>query len=163
MSHYVVRFLWLFLLGALLTPVAGYIGVFLFGWIVLFWLIQLVLFLVGAGVPPQFVDHFFWPALYGIKWAWPTTCVLFPVAGAYWSQSNMLTPLVFSIFGLICGLATISIVAVIDPQSIAPAEKVYFITGGSFAGAIIGALFGFALWRIDSISKRRLRTSAGGA
>lgn len=143
------RLLWLFALGVLLAPVAGYAGALVLFPLVVWWLMQSLLLLIGAGIPSDFIGHFFLPGFYGIKWAWPTTCIIFPILGAYWSRFNMLAPLAFAIFGFICGLMTPLAVARIDPQGLAAFGEIYFLIAASGAGAIVGAAFGFALWRIN--------------
>lgn len=143
------RLLWLFVLGLLLAPVAGYAGALVFFPVVVWWLMQLLLLFTGAGIPSDLIGHFFLPGVYGIKWAWPTTCIVFPILGAYWSRLNMLAPLAFAIFGFICGLITTLAVARIDPQGIAAFGETYFLIAASGAGVMVGAAFGFALWRIN--------------
>jgi hypothetical protein len=154
MHFNVSRFIWLFAFGVLLAPLAGYAGALVLFPIVIAWLMHVSLFFVGAGVPPTFIDDFFIPALYGIEWAWPTTCFVLPIFGAITHRPNMLAPIAGAMAGMISGILTGTAAAKLQPDSIAAVGTTYFVLAAFGAGGIVGAAFGFVIWRTNTQTER---------
>jgi hypothetical protein len=152
-----LRLFFLVLIGALLTPLAGYIGALAIPNLIPVWLAGLVLmFGTKTGLNAVLI-LFIFPALYGAKWIWPVTCVIFPLVGLLLRRSTARTPWLFLAIGCVGGAAIVY--ALVEFRLYLPAglrvglfnkiNLTTFMLAGSVAGAALGALYGYILWRTD--------------
>jgi hypothetical protein len=151
MTRPLLRFVVLLSIGAALAPISGYFAGLAFGKELVIWFVAT---LVGA-----FVDGakgvlvmLALPGVFGATWAWPVTCVVFPLT-ALFVRGSAGTPWLFAVIGAATGAATAYawIASGLKPLQ---AEIGGYLAGGAVGCLAVGAIFGFALWRIDVILAR---------
>lgn len=151
MTRPLIRFVVLCLVGAVLAPISGYFAGLALGKELLIWFVAT---LVGA-----FVDGakgvlvmLALPGVLGASWAWPLTCVVFPLA-ALFVRGSARTPFLFAAIGAVGGAAVAYgwIALGLKPLQ---SDVAQYLAAGATGGLGAGMIFGFALWRIDVIMAR---------
>jgi hypothetical protein len=146
-----LRLIVLLLVGAVLAPLSGYFAGLARGKELVIWFVAT---LVGAFVDGTkgVLTMLALPGVFGAMWAWPLTCVVFPLA-ALFARGDARTPWLFAAIGAVGGAATAYgwIVTGLKPLQ---AELPGYIAAGVAGGLGAGVLFGLALWRIDAILAR---------
>ena len=145
----IVRAIWIVVLGIIVTPVASLVGGVVLPGAVAVWVTTLVLYALTSqwstvgGILAA-------PLIFGAQWTWPVTCVLLPLLGIVLPRTNASAPLVFLAAGAVAGaVAPYVLIATGMMPWVNPNDTGSFMLSGGIAGAVAGALFGLALWRID--------------
>jgi hypothetical protein len=125
------------LLGAALTPLAGYVGALAMPALMTLWFWSIVVSLWAMSLKLAAV-LFLLPSLEGAKYAWPVTCILLPLTVGMQSRARWWTPLVCLLVGATGGLL---VVYLQNRWNLAPAA--------GLAGAILGLTFGYVIWLAD--------------
>jgi hypothetical protein len=125
------------LLGAALTPLAGYLGAMTMPSLVTawFWSLAVSLSLMSLKLAAVLVLV---PGLEGMKYAWPVTCILLPFTVNVQSRARWWTPFVCLLVGATGGLV---VVYLQNRWVLAPAA--------GFAGATLGIVFGYVIWLFE--------------
>ncbi len=92
------------------------------------------------------------PGVFGATWAWPVTCVVFPLV-ALFVRGSARTPSAVRRDRRRCRCGDGLRLDRIGPQAIAGGDH-RLLVGGAVGCLAVGAIFGFALWRIDVIMAR---------
>jgi hypothetical protein len=135
--------------GISLTFLAGYIGSLAFPGLVViwFWSLFISIFVGGAKATLALLIV---PSMIGAQFAWPVTCILLPLIGLVRQPATISTVFVFSSCGLLLGASTTYVRLVthlifyVNPQN-----HLHFVLASAIAGAVLGGVFGFCLWRFD--------------
>lgn len=142
------RLLWLVPLGLLLAAISGYIGAAFLPQAYAVWFTLLFLkgitFQIGA-----FLAVLAGPAIYGMRWMWPVTCVVLPLASIAIRRPEASTPFMLLALGAVTGAATLYIGAASGYDSFNVDDALSFALAGAIAGAVSGAVFGLALRRAE--------------
>jgi len=146
-----LRFIVLLVIGAALAPLSGYFAGFAFGKELVIWFVATLVGAFVGGVKGVLVMLAL-PGVLGATWAWPVTCVVFPLT-ALFVRGSAGTPWLFAVIGAVAGAATAYgwIASGLQPLQ---AEIGDYLVGGALGCLAVGAIFGFALWRIDVIVAR---------
>lgn len=141
-----LRLAGLILLGAVLTPLSGYFGGLILGKEIV---ILLVATLVGIFIDGSkaTLTVLAIPAVFGIQWAWPVTCVVFPLAGLFLRGSER-APWLFGAIGAAAGAVTACAWIGLGLKPLQGEFWQYPAAGAIGCGAV-GVIFGFVLRRID--------------
>ena len=152
MTRPLLRLIVLLLVGAVLAPLSGYFAGLALGKELLIWFVAT---LVGAFVDGTkgVLTMLALPGVFGAMWAWPLTCVVFPLA-ALFARGDARAPWLFAAIGAIAGAATAYgwIALGLKPLQ---GEVAQYLAAGATGGLGAGLIFGFALWRIDAILAHR--------
>lgn len=140
------------LLGAVLTPISGYFGGLVFGKEIVIWFVATLVGIFIDGAKAALIMLAL-PAIFGLSWAWPITCVVFPLAGLF-VRGSARTPWLFGAIGAAAGAVTACAWIGLGLKPIQTDVWRYPVAGAIGCGAV-GIIFGLALSRID-----RLRTPA---
>jgi len=135
------------LVGALLTPFAGYLGALAIPGMALLWAAGIVVALFSA--PKGALVLLVLPALAGAKFAWPVTCVVLPLTGLLLRRATAWAVPIGLVVGLTAGMLATYLTMISGLMLVNPKDHLSFAIGGGVAGAVLGAIFGFALWRFD--------------
>jgi hypothetical protein len=90
------------------------------------------------------------PSLYGAQFAWPVTCVLFPLIGLVRQPATMSSVFALGACGALLGALTTytrfatRLIFFVDERN-----QLDFVFASAIAGAVLGGVFGFCLWRFD--------------
>jgi hypothetical protein len=146
-----IRFVVLCLVGVALAPISGYFAGIALGKELVIWFVATLVggFVDGAkGVLVMLAL----PGVFGAIWAWPLTCVVFPLA-ALFVRGSTRTPWLFAAIGAGAGAVTAYgwIALGLKPLQ---ADIAQYLAAGATGGLGAGMIFGFALWRIDVIMAR---------
>ena len=146
MSNPFLRLVCLVLLGAVLTPLSGYFAGIVFGKeIVILFVATLVgIFIDGAKATLTVLAI---PAVFGIKWAWPVTCVVLPLAGLFIRGSER-SPWQFGAIGAVAGAVTACAWIGLGLKPL-QTEFWQYPAAGAVGCGCVGLIFGFVLRRID--------------
>lgn len=146
-----LRFIVLLVIGAALAPLSGYFAGLAFGKELVIWFVA-TLFSVFVGGAKGVLVMLVLPGVLGATWAWPVTCVVFPLM-ALFVRGSTHTPWLFAAIGAVAGAATAYawIASGLQPLQ---ADISGYLIGGAVGCLAVGAIFGFALWRIDVIMAR---------
>jgi hypothetical protein len=147
-----LRFITLVAIGAVLAPLNGYLVSVVFGREVVIWFFA-TLFAAFAGGLKGLLVMLALPGVLGASWAWPLTCVVFPLTGLF-IRGSAATPFLFAAIGAVAGTLTAYAWIATGLKPIQTGAWYYFVAG-AVGGLSTGAIFGFALWRIDAITARR--------
>ncbi len=131
------------ILGMILTVVACYAGLLAMPSLLKIWLWSLVLALPLAPLTLLF------PIIAGAKYALPVTCVIFPLTAMFWVSRHWWASFVYMMFGLICGPLSFYLVSIASDPIMNAASRRDFALAATFSGAIVGLIFGFAIWTLD--------------
>jgi hypothetical protein len=135
--------------GVLLTFLAGYVGSLAFPGVVViwFWSVLISIFVGGAKATLALLIV---PSMIGAQFAWPVTCILLPLIGLVQQPSTISTVFVLSGCGTLLG-ASISYARFVTQLIIFvnPQDHFHFVVASAIAGAVLGGVFGFCLWRFD--------------
>lgn len=132
------------LLGLLLTPLAGFLGV-ISSAVLPLWLFGFLLGPTAIGVL-SLVTIF-----QGAWYAWPLTCVILPLAAVFLRPVTHVSVLAFVLIGLVGGPLSFASISLVSGG---PVHLDTLAIASAVTGAILGAIFGFALWRYDKIRER---------
>lgn len=154
------RLFFLLLVGAVLTPVAGYLGALAFPDTIPVWLYSHFLIIIAGGSLKNIAALFATPATYGIKLAWPVTCVVLPLAGALLPPPNTWSPIILLVIGSVAGAATPYILAKLQVGLIDSTNVGAYIAAGAIAGAVIGMVFGIIVRGLDLVLQSKPATQA---
>jgi hypothetical protein len=147
--------------GAILTPLIGYVGALAFPKLVIVWLYGVWFAGATGGLKAALVGLIV-PGLYGLKWGWPVTCVILPLTAFILPRLGALSPFVFLVIGAAAELAVTYLTIVLGLEFVNPTNLHGFLRAGLLAGAVVGLVFGFVLWRIDHLMQpSRLSQRAG--
>lgn len=149
------RILFLTALGLILAPFAGYLGATTMPSLVIIWLWSLAIAIFSNLKAAATLAAM--PGLVGTLVAWPLTCIMFPVAGLIFSPARFWAPAAFLVIGCIGGVAAIYASSHFWPVFVYAKNWTDFVLPAAFAGGILGALYGFALWRFDRHLRLRTR------
>lgn len=104
------------------------------------------------------------PMIFAAKLAWPVTCVLFPVFALLCPRKGPLDIAIFAVIGAVAGPVLVFAVAKLGwPFFISARSVGSFLRMAAASGAILGAVFGYAIWRIDRISNAPAARAANPA
>jgi hypothetical protein len=135
--------------GVSLTFLAGYIGSLAFPGLVAIWLWSLLTsaFVGGAKATLALLIV---PSMTGAQFAWPVTCILFPLIGLVRQPATISTVFVLSGCGTLLG-ASITYIRFVTHLIfyVNPQDHLHFVLASAIAGAVLGGVFGFCLWRFD--------------
>jgi hypothetical protein len=135
------RRFWIILLLMLgMTLLAGYIGLVFLPSVLAVWLGAVLVFASPVVVVVLI--------LVGAQIAWPVTCVALPVAAMVIRPAKAWAPVFLSTVGAGSGLISGKILA--PGAGYGTAEDLLWAC--VFSGAVLGALFGYAMWRFDQLS-----------
>jgi hypothetical protein len=95
-------------------------------------------------------------AIYGAQFAWPVTCVVFPAITLALRRSNAFTPLLLSAVGAVAGPSLVYLLVKMKMVLLNQTDLDHFMIGGLASGAVLGATFGFAVWRFDHLSRKEI-------
>ena len=133
------------LLAVSTTLLAGYVGLVFLPSAFVLWLGAVFLLPIVAVAP----------VLVGAQIAWPVTCVALPLTAMVVRPATAWAPLFFSIVGAGSGL--------ISAKTSVPGAG-YGSSGDllwtcALSGALLGVLFGYAMWRFDVLSQIDVETT----
>ena len=149
MANSLSRFLFTMLLGAVLTPLAGYVGSLAFPSLIVVWSLSLFASVfVGLKVTAALLIV---PGMFGAQFAWPVTCFLFPLVGLRLRPATPSAPFAFSTFGALFGGLSTYVLIASGSLFVNPRNQVEFVVASVIAGAVLGGIFGYSLWRYDRI------------
>lgn len=136
------------LLGLALTPLAGLLGVISSAMLPM-WLFGLGLGLLAGPAVLGIVSlvTMFQGALY----AWPLTCVALPLAAVFVRPVTQATVPVFALIGLAGGPLSFALISRMSDGAMHSDSFRSLAIASAFAGVVLGAVFGFALWRYDKL------------
>ena len=147
----IVRFVIYVALGALLLPLAAIVGSLSIRGAPEVWGLAL-LFTVLSGELKAVFAMIITPVIFAAQYAWPVTCVLFPIVGVM-LKPRAFNIAVFSVLGALAGPASVYATAKLGLSPFLSARGLQdFILTGVVSGAILGLVFGFAVWRINATS-----------
>jgi hypothetical protein len=135
------------LLGAALTPLAGYVGSLAVPGLFVIWSWSLFVSI--------FVDIrataalLIMPGIFGAQFAWPITCVLFPLVGLRWRPLTLSATFGFFALGAPFGGLSTFVWIASGSLLVNPRDQFEFVVGSVIAGAVLGGIFGYSLWRFD--------------
>jgi hypothetical protein len=135
------------LLGLFLTPLAGFLGVISSAFLPL-WLFGLL------GGPAVIGVLSLVTMLKGAWYAWPLTCVILPLVAVFLRPVTHISVLAFVLIGLMGGPLSFAFISWMSDSSMHPDSFRSFAIASASAGTILGAIFGFALWRYDKIMEQ---------
>jgi hypothetical protein len=146
-SHY--RIFFSVAVGVSLTFLAGYVGSLAFPGLVViwFWSVLISIFVGGAKATLALLIV---PSMIGAQFAWPVTCILFPLIALVRQPTTISAVFVLSGCGALLGaLVTYAkfvtqLIVFVNPQN-----HFHFVAASALAGAVLGGVFGFCLWRFD--------------
>jgi hypothetical protein len=131
-----------------LTFLAGYVGSLAFPGLVVIWVWSvLISIFVGAKATLALLIV---PSMFGAQFAWPVTCILFPLIGLVRQPATMSTVFVLTGCGALLG-ASITYARFVTQTIlfINPQDHLRFVVASAISGAVLGGVFGFCLWRFD--------------
>jgi hypothetical protein len=138
--------------GVSLTFLAGYIGSLAFPELVVIWFCSVLISIFGGAKLTLVL--LIVPSIVGAQFAWPVTCILFPLIGVVRQPATILTVFAFSGCGALLGASITytrfvtqlipQLIPIVDPQN-----QLRLVVASAFSGAILGGVFGFCLWRFD--------------
>ena len=134
--------------GVPLTFLAGYVGSLAFPGLVVIWFWSvLISIFVGAKATLALLIA---PSMFGAQFAWPVTCILFPLIGLVRQPATMSTAFVLSGCGALLG-ASITYARFVTQTIlfVNPQDHLRFVVASAISGAVLGGVFGFSLWRFD--------------
>jgi hypothetical protein len=147
MTRSLLRLLFTMLLGAAVTPLAGYIGSMAFPGLIVAWSLSLLASIfVGLKVTAALLIV---PGIFGAQFAWPVTCVLFPLVGIRWRPATASATFVFSAIGALFGGLSTYVRIASGSLFVNPRDQFEFLAASLIAGAVLGGVFGYSLWRFD--------------
>jgi hypothetical protein len=147
MTRSLLRLLFTMLLGAAVTPLAGYIGSLAFPGLIVAWSLSLLASIfVGLKVTAALLIV---PGIFGAQFAWPVTCVLFPLVGIRWRPATASATFVFSAIGALFGGLSTYVRIASGSLFVNPRDQFEFLAASLIAGAVLGGVFGYSLWRFD--------------
>jgi hypothetical protein len=135
--------------GVSLTFLAGYVGSLAFPGLVViwFWSVLISIFVGGAKATLALLIV---PSMFGAQFAWPVTCILFPLIGLLRQPATISTVFVLSGCGALLGASiTYARFATQTFVFVNPQNQLHFVVASAVAGAVLGGAFGFCLWRFD--------------
>ena len=104
------------------------------------------------------------PMIFAAKLAWPVTCVVFPVFAILCPRKGPSDIAIFAILGVVAGPILVFACAKLGwPFYISARSVGSFIRMAAASGAILGAVFGYAVWRIDRITNAPVTRAANPA
>jgi hypothetical protein len=112
-----------------------------------FWSVLISIFVGGAKATLALLIV---PSMIGAQFAWPMTCILFPLIGLIRQPATISTVFVLSGFGALLGASityarfVTQLIVFVNPQN-----HPHFVLASAIAGAVLGGVFGFCLWRFD--------------
>ena len=142
------RLIWLIPLGIVLAAVSGYVGAFVLPQAIAVWVALLFLkaITMQAGA---FLVVLAGPALFGLRWCWPVTCVVLPLASLLVRRANASTVFVFLLLGVMAGAATAYLGVANGIDGLNPNDAPWFALAGAVTGAMSGFVVGLVLRRLD--------------
>jgi hypothetical protein len=145
------RFALLLVLGAVLAPVSGYFAGLVLGQSVVIWFFATVFGAFAGGLKGILVMLAL-PGVFGAQWAWPVTCVIFPLV-ALFVRGSFHTSFLFAAIGAVSGAAAAYgwLASGLKPLQ---SDLASYLLAGGFGCLCVGAIFGFVLWRIDVLLAR---------
>lgn len=152
-SH--ARILFSVAVGVSLTFLAGYIGSLAFPWLVVIWLWSLLISIFVGGAEAA-LALLIVPSVIGAQFAWPLTCILFPLISLVRQLATISTVFVLSGCGAFLG-GSITYVRFVTHLIfyVNPQDHLHYVLASAFTGAVLGAVFGFCLWRFDVAYRTR--------
>jgi hypothetical protein len=139
-------------LGLSLLPLAALAGAIAEPAILSLWGLSL-LFAIFTFEFKLFFAAIIAPMILAAKLAWPVTCVLFPAFAFVYRRRGPLDIAIFAILGAVAGPVLVFALAKLGwPIFISPRSVGSFLRMACASGAILGAIFGYAIWRIDRIT-----------
>ena len=159
MAISLLRFSFTMLLGAALTPLAGYIGSLAFPGLIVIWSWSLFasIFVDLKATAALLIV----PSIFGAQFAWPITCVLFPLMGLRWRPFTVSATFGFSAMGALFGGLSTYVRTASGSLLVNPRDQFEFVVGSVIAGAVLGGIFGYSLWRFDRMYPVRRAEAAG--
>ena len=135
--------------GVPLTFLAGYVGSLTFPGMALIWLWSLLISIFAGGAKAA-LALLIVPSIFGAQFAWPVTCILLPLIGLVRQPATISTVFVLSGCGVLLG-ASITYVRFVTHLIffVNPQDQPHFVAASAIAGAVLGGVFGFCLWRFD--------------
>ncbi|TCU71272.1 hypothetical protein EDE08_106269 [Bradyrhizobium sp. R2.2-H] len=144
------RRLWIILLLMIgMTLSAGYVGLIFLPSLLYVWLVAALAFASPVVVVA--------PVLVGAQIAWPATCVALPVAAMVIRPARAWAPALLSVIGAGSGLIS----AKLSGRTVGYGTTEDLLWACVFSGALLGALFGYVMWRLDRLSP--IEVEAGGS
>ena len=156
MNQAFLRFVLLLLVGAALAPLSGYLAGIAFAKEILIWIMATFFGALVHGTK-GFLLMLALPGVLGAGWAWPLTCVIFPIAGLF-IRGNPQATWLFALLGAIAG-PVVSYGWIASGLKPLHSDLAGYMAGGAIGGFLAGALFGFALRRIDAALARAVAES----
>jgi hypothetical protein len=159
MARSLLRFLFTVLLGAAVTPLAGYVGSLAFPGLIVAWSLSLFAsIVVSLKVTAALLIV---PGIFGAQFAWPGTCVLFPLVGLRWRPVTASATFAFSAFGALFGGLSTYVRIASGSFFVNPRNQFEFVAASVIAGAVLGGVFGYSLWRFDRMYPVRRAEAVG--
>jgi hypothetical protein len=146
---FAARLVFLLVVGALITPLAGYLGAMTIPHLITMWFVGLVFFF-GVGLKAMLVLLIF-PALVGAKWIWPVTCIVLPVADLMLRPWTARAIWIFALIGCVSAAATAYLLIELRVELINKINLGAFVVAGAWAGGVLGAIYGYILWRTERL------------
>jgi hypothetical protein len=135
--------------GISLTFLAGYVGSFAFPEAVAIWFWSLLISVFAGGAKAT-AALLIVPSMFGLQFAWPVTCILLPLIGLVRQPATTSSVFVLSGCGALLGaLVTRARFAVDLVFIVGLQNQSDFVIASAIAGAALGGMFGFCLWRFD--------------
>ena len=125
------------LVGAALTPLAGYVGALAMPALVTVWFWSIVFSLLTMNLKLAALLILV-PGLEGTKYVWPITCILLPLTVGVQGRARWWTPLVC----LLVGVPGVLFVVYLQ-------NRWDLALAAGLAGAILGLTFGYVIWLVD--------------
>ena len=139
--------------GLLLLPLAALAGAIAEPSALNLWILSL-LFTIFTLQFKLFFAAIVAPMIFAAKLPWPVTCVIFPITAFYCPRKGPFDIAIFVILGAVAGpIAIFATVKLGWPLFISPRSVGSFMRMAATSGAVLGAIFGYAIWRIDRITK----------
>lgn len=140
-------------LGLFLLPLAALAGAIAEPAVLKLWGLSL-LFAIFTVEFKLFFAAIVGPMIFAAKLAWPVTCVIFPIVAFLCPRKGPIDIAIFAVLGAVAGPVLVFALAKLGwPFFISPRSVGSFMRMAAASGAILGAVFGYAIWRIDRITK----------
>lgn len=131
------RYIFAIALGTSLTPLAGYLGVLMMPSAIVLWFLASITALISFNLKALAISLLM-PAVIGASYAWPVMILVLPLAIVIKGRTGGLAPFYCLLIGAGAGLLSVYSQSQSD-----------FAISATFAGAILGAAFGYGMWRFD--------------
>lgn len=136
-------------LGSCLALLAGYIGAVVMPSAMVLWLSGLLAALVSFNLK-LLLMWIVTPAVFGAIYAWPVMLLALPLTACITRRAGAWEPIYCLLVGAAAGIARVYVMGQSD-----------LVVPAVFTGAILGAAFGYGMWRFDMLQLASVKLAGG--